>query len=155
MGHAIEDTSPQYPVALQKAGYETFLVGKWHLKSQPKGYGKHMVVKGQGKYFNPKLAGSEGSWERDGCSTDVYTDIALEWLRDRDKRKPFLIYLHQGIDEIGGLSIELFDRQKDPQQTTNVANDPAYNDVLVELEQEMTAQIAKAEIAQNRLPGAE
>jgi arylsulfatase A-like enzyme len=93
LGGAINDDSPQYPLELQKAGYETFLVGKWHLKSQPKGYGKHMVVKGQGKYFDPTFSGSEGTWQRQGYSTDVYTDIALDWLRERDKSKPFLMCL--------------------------------------------------------------
>ncbi len=90
---SINDDSPQYPVELQKSGYQTWLVGKWHLKSQPKGYDKHMVVKGQGKYFNPTFSGSEGTWKREGYSTDVYTDIAMDWLKARDKRKPFLLSL--------------------------------------------------------------
>jgi arylsulfatase A-like enzyme len=93
LGGAINDDSPRYPVELQRAGYQTFLVGKWHLKSKPKGYGKHMVVKGQGKYFNPTFSGSEGTWKRKGYSTDVYTDIALDWLGKRDKSKPFLMCL--------------------------------------------------------------
>ncbi|MEM7474662.1 MAG: sulfatase-like hydrolase/transferase [Planctomycetota bacterium] len=91
---SIREDAPQYPVELQKAGYETFLVGKWHLRSQPKGYDKHMVVKGQGSYFNPSFSGSEGTWKkRAGYSTDVYTDIALDWLQKRDREKPFLMCL--------------------------------------------------------------
>jgi arylsulfatase A-like enzyme len=90
---AINDDSPQYPIELQKAGYQTWLVGKWHLKSQPKGYDKHMVVKGQGKYFDPTFSGSEGTWKRKGYSTDVYTDVAMDWLEKRDKGKPFLLSL--------------------------------------------------------------
>ncbi len=90
---SINDSSPQYPQSLQAAGYQTWLVGKWHLKSTPKGYGKYMVVKGQGKYFDPTFNGSEGTWKRKGYSTDVYTDIALDWLRDRQKGQPFLLCL--------------------------------------------------------------
>lgn len=89
----INDDSPQYPEYLQSAGYQTWLVGKWHLKSQPKGYDKHMVVNGQGKYFDPTFKGSEGTWKRTGYSTDVYTDIAMDWLKVRNKDQPFLLCL--------------------------------------------------------------
>jgi arylsulfatase A-like enzyme len=93
LGGKINDDSPQYPEYLQKVGYQTWVVGKWHLSSQPKGYDKHMVVKGQGSYFNPKFSGSEGKWEKEGYSTDVYTDIAMDWLKNRDRNKPFCLCL--------------------------------------------------------------
>ena len=91
---SINEASPQYPVELQKVGYQTWLVGKWHLRSNPKGYEKHMTVKGQGKYFDPTFSGSEGERHKvEGYSTDVYTDIALKWLKARDRKRPFLLSL--------------------------------------------------------------
>lgn len=93
LNEGISDGSPQYPVQLKETGYQTWLVGKWHLESQPKGYDKYMVVKKQGTYFDPVFTGSEGEWKRAGYCTDVYTDIAMDWLENRDKTKPFLLSL--------------------------------------------------------------
>ncbi len=89
----IKKTSPWLSEELQKGGYETLLVGKWHLKGDIRGFDKHMTVKGQGKYFDPIFYGSEGTWNRKGYSTDVYTDIALDWLKTREKDKPFFLSL--------------------------------------------------------------
>jgi arylsulfatase A-like enzyme len=89
----IKATSPWLSEELQKGGYETLLVGKWHLKGEIRGFDKHMTVKGQGKYFDPIFHGSEGTWNRKGYSTDVYTDIAIDWLRAREKDKPFFLSL--------------------------------------------------------------
>jgi arylsulfatase A-like enzyme len=90
----INEGSPWFSAELQKAGYETCAVGKWHLKTMPKGFDDYWVTKGQGKYFDPTFYTPGGVVKKQGYSTDVYTDTALEWLRGRDGSKPFCLCLH-------------------------------------------------------------
>ena len=91
---SINDDSPQYPEELNKAGYPNLVGGQVAPQEPAHEYDKHMVVKGQGKYFDPVFNGSEGTWERTGYSTGVYTDIAMDWLEKRDENKPFLLCLN-------------------------------------------------------------
>lgn len=82
---------------LQKAGYQTALVGKWHLKRPPSGFDYWNIIKGQGRYHNPVLYEmnlSKGVVQKGGYSSDVFTDKALEWLDKRDTDKPFFLMLH-------------------------------------------------------------
>ena len=82
---------------LQKAGYQTALVGKWHLKKPPSGFDYWNIIKGQGRYHNPVLHEmdlSKGVVQKGGYSSDVFTDKALEWLDKRDADKPFCLMLH-------------------------------------------------------------
>ena len=55
------------------------------------------MLPGQGKYFDPTFNGTEGTWRREGYSTDVYTDIALEWLEERDPGSPRYIRTVWGV----------------------------------------------------------
>ena len=82
-----------FPKLLRKVGYQTALIGKWHLKSTPEGFDHWEVLPGQGSYYNPDLIQMDGSRKRyTGHCTDIVTDLALDWLKDgRDRDKPFLL----------------------------------------------------------------
>ncbi|MPZ18785.1 MAG: sulfatase-like hydrolase/transferase [Luteitalea sp.] len=85
------------PKLLQKAGYQTALVGKWHLQSDPTGFDYWEVLPGQGDYYNPDFLTSNGRTQHEGYVTDITTDLALDWLqKKRDANKPFLLmYQHK------------------------------------------------------------
>src|SRR5262245_4956601 len=74
---------------LGKSGYQTALIGKWHLKSDPTGFDHWAVLPGQGNYYNPNFKTSTGAKKVEGYCTDILTDMALKWLDNRDKDKPF------------------------------------------------------------------
>ena len=83
-----------FPKILQAAGYETSMIGKWHLKSQPTGFDNWKVLKGQGEYYNPLIIDKSGEKNILGYVTDVITDLAIETLDNRDQKKPFAMLMH-------------------------------------------------------------
>ncbi len=86
-----------FPKLLQQAGYETGIIGKWHLKSQPTGFDHWQVLIGQGPYYNPRFLIPGDTIQITGYTTNIITDLALEWLSEgRDTSKPFLLmYQHK------------------------------------------------------------
>ena len=76
---------------LKNAGYQTAIIGKWHLKSTPTGFDHYEVLKGQGHYYNPLLLTNGKDIKHTGYTTDIITDQALEWLEQRDTQKPFFL----------------------------------------------------------------
>jgi arylsulfatase A-like enzyme len=81
-----------FPKLLRKRGYETALVGKWHLRSDPTGFDHWEVFPGQGSYYNPDMYHAEGKTHYEGYATDIVTDLSLRWLKEqRDQDKPFLL----------------------------------------------------------------
>jgi len=88
-------------IEMKKAGYQTAMIGKWHLKEEPAHFDYYKVLPGQGKYFNPQFREKgKGPWRQNvvkhkGHSSDVITDIALEWFAERRKAEtPFFMMLH-------------------------------------------------------------
>ena len=81
---------------LQKAGYQTALVGKIHLNGLPQGFDYSNVLPGQGQYYNPDFIENGEKKQYEGYVTKITTDIALDWLKNkREKEKPFLLLYHQ------------------------------------------------------------
>jgi arylsulfatase A-like enzyme len=80
-----------FPGLLQKAGYSTAVIGKWHLVSDPAGFDYWHILPGQGVYYNPPMIKGGERVKHEGYTTDVITDLSIEWLKNRDKSKPFML----------------------------------------------------------------
>lgn len=89
-----DGTQQTFPKLLRSSGYQTAIIGKWHLRSDPTGFDHWQILPGQGKYYNPVFVTPNGKTTEHGYVTDVITDKALNWLRTgRDKNKPFMLML--------------------------------------------------------------
>ncbi len=81
-----------FPKLLRESGYQTSLIGKWHLASEPTGFDHWEVLPGQGLYYRPEFITPEGMITEDGYVTDVVTDKAIEWIdTERNPDKPFML----------------------------------------------------------------
>ncbi len=105
LGQALDRERQNVARLLQQAGYQTAIVGKWHLKTEPSGFDYYNVLPGQGNYGvrntvklkekgKPWQDGRKGGEEYDGYATDIITDVCLRWLKGRDKDRPFFLMCH-------------------------------------------------------------
>ncbi|MGD2123125.1 MAG: sulfatase [Gemmatimonadota bacterium] len=87
-----DTAQPTFNKALQAAGYQTAMIGKWHLRNDPEGFDFWRVLPGQGHYYNPDFRTPDGSERIEGYVTDIISDLSLEWLESgRDPQRPFLL----------------------------------------------------------------
>lgn len=93
-----DGSQPTFPKLLQAAGYETAIIGKWHLNSRPTGFDFFSILPGHGLYFDSPFLGPQEPWRRvemsEGYLTDVITDKSIEWIKSRDSSKPFCLLIH-------------------------------------------------------------
>jgi arylsulfatase A-like enzyme len=84
-----------FPKLLQRAGYQTAIIGKWHLVSDPTGFDYWNILPGQGDYYNPDFIDNGKKERKEGYVTNLITDYSLDWLANkRDKSKPFCLMIH-------------------------------------------------------------
>lgn len=87
-----------FPKLFQQAGYQTALIGKWHLISEPQGFDHWSILSGQheqGDYYTPDFIENGKSVTEQGYVTDIITDKAIHFIENRDKSKPFCMMIHQ------------------------------------------------------------
>ncbi|MGB6044699.1 MAG: sulfatase [Pirellulales bacterium] len=96
-GNTFNGQQQTFPKLLHAAGYQTTVIGKWHLRSVPTGFDHHEILIGQGPYYNPPMIRNGGKVQHTGYTTDIITDLALDWLENkRDQSKPFMMmYQHK------------------------------------------------------------
>ena len=97
LGKGIDTTVTFVSELLRRGGYQTAMIGKWHMQCEPKGFDYFYVFRGQGEYYNPVLKShlSDGQYLREeGYVTNLVTKHAIEFLEERDKDKPFCLYVH-------------------------------------------------------------
>ncbi len=101
LSDALDPQKQNIAKELQKAGYQTALFGKWHLKKMPSGFDTFNVLPGQGIYHNPFFL-NKNNWNDNETGTDstigfvddITTDMSINWMKDRDKNKPFFLMCH-------------------------------------------------------------
>ncbi len=88
-----DGSQPTFIGMLRGAGYQTAIIGKWHLVSDPVGFDHWDILPGQGRYYSPVFITPEGRNVEEGYVTDVITDKSLAWLKARQPDKPFVLMM--------------------------------------------------------------
>ncbi|MDJ0940717.1 MAG: sulfatase [Woeseiaceae bacterium] len=92
--HVFDGDQQTLQQLMRDAGYETAIIGKWHLKSEPTGFDHWQVLPDQGEYYNPDFVSDAGTERFGGYVTDITTDLVIDWLDGRDDDRPFLLFYH-------------------------------------------------------------
>ena len=94
----INNRLPNVAKHLQYGGYQTAIIGKWHLgegkNHEPTGFDYWSVLPGQGDYFDPVFIEMEKEVEEQGYATDIITSKCIDWLSSRNKNQPFFLMCH-------------------------------------------------------------
>lgn len=93
-GERFDNSQPTLPKKMKKLGYQTALIGKWHLYGLPTGFDHWEILNDQGNYYNPDFIQGSDTTRVEGYVTDLVTEKSLEWLKGRDPDRPFYLMVH-------------------------------------------------------------
>ncbi len=89
-----------FPRLLHDAGYESAYIGKWHMgvdDSPRPGFDDWYSLQGQGYYFDPDVNENGRRFKAKGYTTDLFTERAVRFLRQKRDR-PFVLFLsHKAV----------------------------------------------------------
>lgn len=98
LNDALDGRQQTFPKLLQQTGYQTAIIGKWHLghgeNYNPTGFDYWNVLPGQGDYHNPQFIEMGNKKTYPGYATDIITDMSINWIKNRDKDRPFMLMCH-------------------------------------------------------------
>jgi arylsulfatase A-like enzyme len=116
--HRFDSSQVTFPRLLHDAGYQTAVIGKWHLQSEPAGFDYWDILPGQGSYYNPDFIKMGHRYREQGYATNIITDKAIAWLENRDTTRPFCLLVHHKAPHRNWmpdtLDLDLFDRTSFP-----------------------------------------
>ena len=94
-GNRFDTAQQTFPKLLQESGYQTAIVGKWHLGNEANannaGFDYTEILIDQGPYYNPPMFRNGERIQHEGYTTEIIADLSIEWLQNRDKSKPFML----------------------------------------------------------------
>ena len=121
----INERLPNVAKALQAGGYQTAMVGKWHLGEgkghEPTGFDYWSIVPGQGEYYDPMFIEPSGTKRVPGYATDIIAEKSLDFIKNRDKSRPFFVMCHHKATRSTSICTKIqFDYQIPLQTTTRI-----------------------------------
>lgn len=100
-GERFDGDQQTFPKLLQKAGYQTAIIGKWHLYGYPQGFDYWNILEDQGHYYNPDFISINEATNKadttriEGYATDIITNDALAYLNKvKHSKRPFMLMIH-------------------------------------------------------------
>lgn len=98
LGDDLDGRQVTFPKLLQKDGYQTAIIGKWHLghggNYDPTGFDYWNVLPDQGDYHDPEFIEMGTRTRYEGYVTDIIADMSMDWIKQRDPQRPFMLMCH-------------------------------------------------------------